>query len=94
MNRRIIFIPNDGSYIEICGHRITWTGGWEEFLEYLKRCDLAMEKDTPKKLIETILYEDEHHFVKGYKCPRCGDYKTSLLEKYCSECGQKLKEWM
>lgn len=62
--------------------------------EDIKALKEICEKATPKKLIETILYEDEHHFVKGYKCPRCGDYKTSLLEKYCSECGQKLKEWM
>ena len=44
MNRSIIFIPNGGSYIEICGHRINWEYGWEEFLEYLKQCELALER--------------------------------------------------
>lgn len=45
-----------------------------------------------KKLIEHVSYEDDHHLVKMYKCPTCGSIKTNLLDKHCTECGQRFVE--
>lgn len=53
-----------------------------------------VDKATPKKLIKTTLYENENHAVIVYKCPTCGEIYTSLLDKYCKECGQKFEEWI
>lgn len=53
-----------------------------------------VDKEIPKKLIKTTLYENENHAVIVYKCPTCGEIYTSLLDKYCKECGQKFEEWI
>ena len=42
--RPLIFIPAEGNYIEILGHRIEGFDSWESFLEYLnKRATLEEE---------------------------------------------------
>lgn len=93
MNRRIIFIPNDGSYIEICGHIINWEYGWEEFLEYLKQCDLAIEKATPKEGV----WEYDNFGDGTLCCPNCKKpivnvwSKTDYKPNYCHYCGQRLE---
>ena len=91
--RRIIFIPHNGEYIEILGHKITWTDGWEEFLNYLKRCALAIEKATPKKPIQ-LTDKDRS------RCPNCKNqlpFRKNALKKqnpriYCDRCGQAI-DW-
>ena len=72
---------SDGNYILIPA---------EEYLEY---CDLK-ELNTPKRLKEVILFEDDYHLVKEYRCPNCGAKFTNNLKKHCDECGQKFKERM
>lgn len=62
--------------------------------EDIKALRELCEKATPKKLIKTTLYENENHAVIVYKCPTCGEIYTSLLDKYCKECGQKFEEWI
>lgn len=53
-----------------------------------------VDKATPKKLIKITLYENENRAVIVYKCPTCGEIYTSLLDKFCSECGKKFEEWI
>lgn len=93
--RVIVFIPQDGEYIEILGHRITWNGGWEEFLEYLKQCDLAMRKATPKKPnYEGDGYWNGELVYDTWICPHCEKAYEVDYDDYdfCPNCGQAL-DW-
>lgn len=95
MNRKIIYIPSDGSHIEICGHIIDWEYGWEEFLEYLKRCELAIDKATPKK-VNIIEFDLSSTNDFDIECPTCGGLLGStddhIKVDYCWHCGQAL-DW-
>lgn len=49
----LIFVPNDGSYVEILGHRIDGFENFEDFCEYLKKCaKLEEENKRLKSLVE------------------------------------------
>ena len=91
----LIHIPQDSEFIEILGHRITWTDGWEEFLEYLKRCALAIDKVTPKKPdYEGDGYADGYMVYDTWFCPCCGKHYEVDYDDYdyCPNCGQAI-DW-
>ena len=46
----LMYFPHDGSYVEILGHKIDFQGGYEEFVEHLKK--LATYEEENKKLKE------------------------------------------
>lgn len=69
------------------GKRCEWDGHCANY----KRLKKLVEKDTPKSLEEIIIFEDDYHKVKGYKCQHCGTVHTNNFSNYCDECGQKLK---
>lgn len=49
-DKLLMYFPNDGSYVEIMGHKIDFEGGFEEFVEYIKT--LATYEEENKKLKE------------------------------------------
>lgn len=49
-----------------------------------------LEKDTPRKIEEAQDYEGK----KIYICPICKTRLHDLTDKYCSNCGQALEEWI
>ena len=54
----LIFVPAEGNYIEILGHRIEGFDSWESFLEYLnKRTALDEENKTLKVKIDRLHVE-------------------------------------
>ena len=60
----------------------------EEALErMLNEYKELVERATPKK--------PKNHYKEGIydydECPNCGDSEIDIVEKYCPNCGQKLK---
>lgn len=63
----------------------------EEYLEY----ETLKEKNTPKMIESRTSYSKRfNHSVEYYVCPICKKRLQKLTDKYCSECGQKLEEWI
>lgn len=54
-DKLLMYFPNDGSYVEILGHRIDFEGGYEEFVEHLKKL---------------ATYEEENKQLKKQYCER------------------------
>lgn len=60
-----------------------------KFKQAVNTIQELVEKEIPKKIIEL---ETE---VGNYTvCPNCHEIVNDLTAKYCSECGQKLQEWI
>ena len=53
-------------------------------LEAFKAAILALEKQIPKRTVESDEYEYDE------VCPKCG-HKPFLDDNYCAKCGQALK---
>lgn len=53
----------------------------------------ALEKAAPLKMNMLSATSETSIEIRLYVCPKCGE-AVELLDKYCSECGQKLMEWI
>ena len=86
-NELIIYIPKDGHYIDILGHRIYRNGRWDEnseaedswiaFLEYLHDCEEAMkENELLKSKLKQIDQPPEWLYHTLFECHSLVDFDT------------------
>lgn len=97
--KNIKFIKkNDITEIRITGydgyaHRVDLELDNDE-INYIKT---LIEKNEPAKFIEmNVCLNERGHSgnIHIYRCPNCGEIYTSLLDNYCSNCGQRFKDWI
>lgn len=93
-SKLLMYFPHDGSYVEILGHKIDFQGGYEEFVEHLKKLATYEEENEQLKKTLTILAAD----VRAYE-----SFKKDFLEqekmlkasvKYYVDILTDLKKWL
>lgn len=77
-------------YIEAYLFIMNATNGGAGMEKQISLIGELIEMITPKKIEEAKDYEGR----KIYICPICKTRLHDLTAKHCSECGQKLEEWI
>lgn len=88
-DRVIIFVPNEGNYIEILGHRIDGFDSFESFCEHLKK--FAEMEDTINRQKAEI--DQLHNLViaKHKEINRLDDYMQYAKAEAIKEFAERLK---